>query len=89
MIEEEGRQDNILDKEIESWKGFEYSLREENRLLFNKMLTECQDNEEEYSKAASLAIEEGESYSAEYIFIALIFQQRKMITQLREDVDYH
>jgi hypothetical protein len=29
---------NILTKEIESWNDFEYSLREENRLLFNKML---------------------------------------------------
>jgi hypothetical protein len=44
--QEDGAQDRILDKEIESWKGFEYALREENRLLFNKMLTECQDNKE-------------------------------------------
>jgi hypothetical protein len=29
----------ILDKEIASWKGFEYALTEENRLLFNKMLS--------------------------------------------------
>jgi hypothetical protein len=36
--------EDILDKEIESWKGFEYALREENRTLFNKMLS----NKEEY-----------------------------------------
>jgi hypothetical protein len=36
---------NILTREIESWKGFEYALREENRLLFNKMLSECQENQ--------------------------------------------
>jgi hypothetical protein len=39
-----------------TWRGegFEYALRgeENSSLLFNKMLTECQDNEEEYSKAA-------------------------------------
>jgi hypothetical protein len=35
------------------------------------MLTECQDNEEEYSKAASAAIEENESYSPESLFMGL------------------
>jgi hypothetical protein len=29
MKEEEGRQDKIIDKEIDSWNGFEYALREE------------------------------------------------------------
>jgi hypothetical protein len=37
---------NILIREIESWSNFEYALREENRLLFNKMLSECKDNED-------------------------------------------
>ena len=32
---------DILPNEIESWRYFEYALREENRILFNKMLTEC------------------------------------------------
>ena len=32
---------DILAKEIDSWSNYEYALREENRLLFNKMLTEC------------------------------------------------
>jgi hypothetical protein len=44
--DEESKQYRILDKEIESWKGFEYALREENSSLFNKMLTEIQDDEE-------------------------------------------
>jgi hypothetical protein len=77
--EEEEKNQKILDIEIQSWKGFEYALREENRLLFNKMLTECQDNEEEYSKAAAAR---GEPYSAESLFVPLIFQQQKMISQL-------
>jgi hypothetical protein len=34
--------EDILTKEIESWKGFEYALREENRILFNKMFSECE-----------------------------------------------
>jgi hypothetical protein len=44
---------NILQKEIESWNNhFGYALREENRilLLFNKILSECQA-QEEYAKA--------------------------------------
>jgi hypothetical protein len=41
--------EDILDKEIESWKGFEYALREENRTLFNKMLS----NKEEYADCMS------------------------------------
>jgi hypothetical protein len=36
---------NILVREIESWKSFEYALREENRILFNKMLSECRENQ--------------------------------------------
>jgi hypothetical protein len=38
--------DDILAKEIQSWKGFEYALRQPNATLFNNMLTECLENEE-------------------------------------------
>ncbi len=40
MTTEKKTQD-FLAKEIESWKGFEYALREENRILFHEMLNEC------------------------------------------------
>jgi hypothetical protein len=61
MIEEEDKEDqqqeeeikDTLDKEIESWnEHFGYALREENRILFNQMLSECL-NEEEYAKAVN------------------------------------
>jgi hypothetical protein len=80
MGEQKRKQYKILDEEIESWKGFEYTLREENRLLFSKMLSECQQNGD-YAKAA---IARCEPYSAEEsLFMALIFQQQqKMISQL-------
>jgi hypothetical protein len=71
-------EENILTKEIESWKGFEYALREENRLLFSKMLSECGENKD-YVKAAS---SKGHSFAAESLFLALILQQQKMISQL-------
>ncbi len=36
---------DILNEEIKSWEPFEYALREGNRLLFSKMLSECKENE--------------------------------------------
>ena len=36
---------DILTKESESWAGFEYALREENRILFDKMLSKCRMTE--------------------------------------------
>ena len=77
--EEENK--DILHKEIESWnEHFGYALREENRILFNQMLSEClQADEEQYRNAVN---SKGENYSTEPLFIALIFQQQKMISQL-------
>jgi hypothetical protein len=68
---------NVLTKEIESWKGFEYALREENRILFNKMIEECK--REGYANAVNT---KGKSFAAESLFQVLIFQQQKMISQL-------
>ena len=45
-------EDDILEKEIESWKSFEYALREENAILFNKMLEETR----EYMKAVAVKV---------------------------------
>ena len=72
------KDNDILSKEIESWKGFEYALRQPNATLFNKMLTECLENEE-YASAFKT---KGQRDSAESLFIALIFQQQKMISKL-------
>jgi hypothetical protein len=72
---DEKEEKNVIAKEIESWNSFEYSLREEDRILFNKMLNECQQ-EQQYINAANA---KGETYVAESLLIALIFQQQKMI----------
>jgi hypothetical protein len=78
-------QENILTEEIEPWNNFEYSLREEDKILFNKMLNECQ-KEEEYSKAFNA---KGEYNSTtESLLMALIFQQQKMINKLIEVSKY-
>jgi hypothetical protein len=78
MSSEKDENEKILAKEIESWKGFEYALREPNAILFNKMLKECLENEE-YASAFKT---KGPQYSAESLFMALIFQQQKMIREL-------
>ncbi len=69
---------DILIEEIKSWEHFEYALREENRLLFNKMLSECRENED-YIRAAN---SKDEYFSAESLFMVLILQQQKMINEL-------
>jgi hypothetical protein len=74
--------ENLVIKEVESWKGFEYALRNPNASLFNKMLKECLENEE-YEEAFN---SKGPQFSAESLFIALIFQQQKMISRLIESL---
>jgi len=75
---EENDNDNILANEIKSWNDFEYALREESTLLFNKMLSECGQNND-YIRAAST---KGEYYSTESLFMLLVLQQQKMINEL-------
>ena len=71
-------QSSNLSEEIKSWERFEYALREENRLLFNKMLNECGANEDLVRTAGS----KDEYFSAESLFMALILQQQMMIKEL-------
>jgi hypothetical protein len=71
-------QSSNLSEEIKSWERFEYALREENRLLFKKMLDECVENED-YMKAAG---SKDEYFSAESLFMVLILQQQKTIKDL-------
>jgi hypothetical protein len=69
---------DILAKEIETWKDFGYAPREENALLFGKMLSECGQNKD-YIRAA---VSKGENYSAESLFMLLVLQQQNMINEL-------
>jgi hypothetical protein len=75
---ENGNVDDILAKEIESWKDFRYALREEDAVLFDGMLSECGQNKD-YIRAV---ISKGQNYSAESLFMLLILQQQKMINEL-------
>ncbi|HEY7571175.1 MAG TPA: hypothetical protein VH796_07400 [Nitrososphaeraceae archaeon] len=53
--------DDILDKEIESWKDFRNALREDNALLFNEMLSEGGQNKDYIRDPVS----KGEHHSAD------------------------
>jgi hypothetical protein len=76
--------ENILANEIESWKGFEYALRKPNAILFNKMLKECLASEE-YASAFKT---KGLGHSTESLFMTLIFQQQKMISELINKIGF-
>jgi hypothetical protein len=74
--------ENILSKEVESWKGFEYALRNPNTILFNEMLKECVESEK-YVEATKTR---GPQSSTESLFMALLFQQQKTISGLIERI---
>ena len=65
---------DILTKEIGSWENFGYALRKENRILFEDMLDRCKKKE-----YVDCATNKGESFSAEALFLILLFEQQKMI----------
>ena len=59
-------------KEIESWEGFGYALREPNRSLYNKMMSEVKDR----------YVESPKDRPTEALFLSLILEQQKMIMEL-------
>jgi hypothetical protein len=68
---------DILTQEIESWAGFGYALRKENRSLFEEMLDRCKKKEYVDCAAAN-----GENFSTETLLLVLIFEEQKMINEL-------
>jgi hypothetical protein len=68
---------DILAEEIESWKGFEYALRVENRMLFHKMLSQCIKN-----AYACCVDAKGGNFVSDALFLILIHEQQKMINEL-------
>jgi hypothetical protein len=73
-------EENILTKEIESWRGVADTLEsEEDRKLFLKMLNDCQKY--------ALAINTKETpFPTESLIMALLLTQHKMIGWLSEHV---
>ncbi|MFZ0514749.1 MAG: hypothetical protein WAM14_24310 [Candidatus Nitrosopolaris sp.] len=67
--------EDVLIKEIESWKGFMDCLPEEERRIFMKMLNDCY----KYSKAINA---KGQPFPSEPVIIALLLSQHKLIEWL-------
>jgi len=67
--------EDILTKEIQAWSGFADALREEDRVLFLRMLEQC------YQYVDSIN-SKGEYYSTESMLLSLVFVQHKIINWL-------
>ena len=67
--------EDILTKEIQSWRGFADSLHSDNRKLFINMLNDC------YKYAAAINAK-GEPFQAEPLIMALLLSQHRMIDWL-------
>jgi hypothetical protein len=67
--------EDILTKEIQAWSGFADALREEDRVLFLRMLEQCYQYIESINS-------KGEYYSTESLLISLVFIQHKIINWL-------
>lgn len=67
--------EDILTREIQAWSGFADALREEDRILFLRMLKQCYEYVDSINS-------KGEYYSTESLLISLIFIQHKIIDWL-------
>ena len=64
--------DDLLSKEIESWKAFGDSLRKEDREIFNNMIKQC------YRHIKAINVK-GEPYTTEAMLMSLVLSQHQMI----------
>jgi hypothetical protein len=72
--------ENILTKEIESWRVFADSLKsEEDKKLYLEMLVKCQ----KYSVAINA---KGRPFPSEPLIMALLLEQHKMINWLENRI---
>ena len=73
-------EENILTKEIESWKTFADSLKsEEDKKLFLEMLDRCQ----KYAVAINT---KGKPFPTEPLIMALLLEQHKIINWLQKKI---
>ena len=65
---------DAIDREVEGWQKFESIMYQEDRVLFDKMMSEAKQY---------LATFPASKYDpAEMLFMTLIFQQQKIINKL-------
>jgi hypothetical protein len=71
--------EDILTKEIESWKGFADSLLAEDRKTFMKVLNDCY----KYAKTINT---KAQPFPSEPLIMALLFSQHKMIERFEQQI---
>lgn len=72
--------EDVLTKEIESWRGFADCLpTEEDRIIFIKMLNDCY----KYAKAINA---KGRPFPTESLIMALLFSQHRLIEWLEAQI---
>ena len=71
--------EDLLTKEIESWKGFADRLDKEGRKVFLEMLNNCY----KYAKAINA---KGRPFPTEPVIMALLFSQHKLIEWLEAQI---
>ena len=65
-----------IDKETDSWHSFGYAMRQEDVVLFTRMMTEA--------KIHAKAFENSGHDPPEALLMALLLEQRKMIRKLTD-----
>ena len=72
--------EDVLTKEIESWKGFANGLStDEDRKVFMEMFDNCH----KYAKAINA---KGRPFTTEVVIMALLFSQHKLIEWLEAQI---
>ena len=71
---------NLLDEEIESWKGFPWALRKDDLELWNAMIKEVR---EDFGEAVERS---GKTITTDSFFIALLLAQQRTISRLRGEL---
>ena len=69
--------DDLLAKEIESWRAFGDALREKDREIFNKMIRDC------YKHLKAINVK-GEPHTTESVMMSMLLIQHQMIEFLLE-----
>jgi hypothetical protein len=72
--------EDILTKEIDSWKSYSDCLRKKDRELFDQMLKNCY----QYSESISA---KGRDYSTESLLMTLLFEQYKRTSTTVSTID--
>lgn len=70
-----------LDEEIESWKGFPWALRREDREQWDAMIKQVT---EEFGEAIELS---GKDFTTDPFFMALLLEQEKTIKRLQAELE--